>query len=315
MGKEVVVAGVASLAVQLAVEGFPIEYTSVSTPRWLESGLGGAGANIATVLQHLGNGVRLCSVVGSDSVGLLVRQQLSARGLDGPGIVEGPGSSQTVVLVAEDGRRIVYPYLAPVDAIEYPAHVFIEALRSADLAVLTSTAFARALVPYAVKHCIPIAVDLNVIEDLKEICWRPWLEAAEIIFCSHERLPCSPTEWLSRLLKCYPQVTVAAVGCGDQGAVLGLRDGRVLQIKAVAPSGVVSTSSAGDSLFAAFLHFWLRAGDPIEALSQAAIFAGWRVGHRDPSMALLSEQELLQLRWRHPVRVSLGRWDHDSEQA
>jgi sugar/nucleoside kinase (ribokinase family) len=309
MGNKIVVAGVASLAVQLAVEDFPVQYEPVRQPRWVASGTGGAGAQIAGILQALGDEVTLCTVVGRDPAGRLVRDGLRSRGLDGPGVIEGPASSQTVVLVAPDGRRIVYPHLAVVNLVEYPRETFVEALRGADLAVLTNTDFVRALLPPAVLQGVPIAVDVNVIADINEHYYQPWLEVADIIFCSQERLPCPAREWISQVLRKYPGAAVAAVGCGSSGSVLGLRDGRLVSATAVAPLGVRNTSSAGDSLFAAFLHGWLATGNPVEALGDGVVFAGWRIGHRDPTSVLLSGEELAGLRLRHPVRISLGWWD------
>jgi sugar/nucleoside kinase (ribokinase family) len=308
VGNKIVVAGVASLAVQLAVEEFPVRYAPVCCPVWLESGAGGAGAQIAAILNQLGDEVNLCTVVGRDAAGRLVRDELRACGLDGPGVIEGTGSSQTVALVAPDGRRIVYPHLAVVNTVEYPETRFVQAARGADLAVLTNTDFVRKLLPPAVLLGVPIAVDVNVIADINERYYQPWLDVADIIFCSHELLPCPAPEWVSRVLTKYPGAAMAAVGCGPEGSVLGLRDGRLVTVGAVAPLGVRNTSSAGDSLFAAFLHGWLATGFPVEALSDAVVFAGWRIGHRCPSSVLLSEPELAQLRLRHPVRVSLGWW-------
>jgi sugar/nucleoside kinase (ribokinase family) len=309
MGSRIVVAGVASLAVHLAVDEFPVPYASVRQPSWVASGVGGTGAQVAAILRRLGDEVSLCTVVGRDAAGRLVRDELRAGGLDGPGVVEGPGSSQTVVLVAPDGRRIVYPHLALVNAVEYPADGFAEAVRGTDLAVLTNTDFVRPLLAPAVLQGVPIAVDVNVIADVNERYYQPWLEVADIIFCSHERLPCPAPQWIGRVMTRYPGVAVAAVGCGGDGSVLGLRDGRLVSVAAVAPLGVCNTSSAGDSLFAAFLHSWLATGNPVEALGDAAVFAGWRIGHRDPTSVLLTEPELATLRLRHPVRVSLGWWD------
>ncbi|WP_329100770.1 carbohydrate kinase family protein [Micromonospora sp. NBC_01699] len=312
MGSRIVVAGVASLAVHLAVDGFPVRYAPVSTPAWLDTGPGGAGAQIATILKGLGDEVDLCTVVGADAAGAIVREQLRAAELDGPGVVEGPASSQTVVLVAPDGQRMVYPHLAVVNAVRYPESRFVQALSGADLAILTNTDFVRALLPAAVLRGVPIAVDVNVIADINEVYYAPWLDVADIIFSSHERLPCPAPEWIARVLTRYPGAAMAAVGCGARGSILGLRDGRLVTAAAVAPLGVRNTSSAGDSLFAAFLHSWMASGNPVEALGDAVVFAGWRIGHRQPTSVLLNESELAQLRSRHPVRISLGWWDQPS---
>lgn len=305
----IVVAGVASLAVHLAVDQFPVGYSPVSQPRWLCSGAGGAGAQIAAILRAFGDEVQLCTVVGRDPAGRLVRQALRESGLAGTGVQEGPGTSHSVVLVAPDGRRIVYPHLSVVNTVEYPQARFAEALRGADLAVLTNTEFVRPLLAPAALRGVPIAVDVNVIADLDDGFYQPWLDVADIIFCSHEKLPCPAPTWIARIMARFPGVAMAAVGCGADGTVLGLRDGRLVSAGAVAPLGVQNTSSAGDSLFAAFLHGWLATGNPVEALGGAVVFAGWRIGHRNPTEVLLSEAELASLRLRHPVRVSVGRWD------
>jgi acarbose 7IV-phosphotransferase len=308
MGR-VMVAGVASLAVHLAVDRFPVGYTPVDQPRWPCGGAGGASAQIAAILRALGDEVRLCTVVGRDPTGRLMRQQLRAGGLAGPGVVEGPDTSQTVVLVAPDGRRIVYPHLAVVNTVEYPQARLVEALRDADLAVLTNTELVRGLLAPAALRGVPIAADVNVIADLDDAFYQPWLDVADIIFCGHEKLPCPAPQWIAQIMARFPGVAVAAVGCGADGTVLGLRDGRLVSAGAVAPLGVRNTSSAGDSLFAAFLHGWLATGNPVEALSGAVVFAGWRIGHRNPTSVLLSEAELAGLRSRHPVRISISRWD------
>jgi sugar/nucleoside kinase (ribokinase family) len=309
MGSKIVVAGVTSLAVHLAIEGFPVSYTPVSAPAWVETGPGGAGGQIATILHGLGDRVELCTVVGTDAIGGLIREQLRASGLDGAGVIEGSSSSQSVVLVAPDGKRMVYPHLAVVNTVRYPESQFVQALAGADLAVLTNTDFVRALLPAAVLRGVPIAVDVNVIADINETYYQPWLDVADVIFCSGERLPCPAPQWIAQVLTRFPGAAMAAVGCGARGSVLGLRDGRLVTADAVAPLGVRNTSSAGDSLFAAFLHAWLATGNPVEALSDAVVFAGWRIGHRQPTSALLNESELAQLRLRHSVRVNLDRWD------
>jgi sugar/nucleoside kinase (ribokinase family) len=309
MASRVVVAGVSSLAVHLPVSGFPVTYEPVVSPPWVDTGPGGAGAQIATILRSLGDDVELCTVVGADPVGAILRGQLRSAGLDGPGVVEGPASSQCVILVAPDGRRMVYPHLSVINTVRYPEDRFVEALAGADLAVLTNTDFVRALLPPAVLRGVPVAVDVNVIADLDEPYYQPWLDVADIIFCSHERLPCPPRQWIAQVLTRHPGAAMAGVGCGPRGSVLGLRDGRLVTAGAVAPLGVRNTSSAGDSLFAAFLHGWLATGNPVEALSDAVVFAGWRIGHRQPTSVTLGADDLARLRSRHPVRVGLGWWD------
>ncbi|WP_338598471.1 carbohydrate kinase family protein [Saccharopolyspora sp. SCSIO 74807] len=310
MGSKVVVAGTASLAINVGVQDLPVDPGQGPwRPRWLEAGVGGAGGHIATILAGLGDDVELCTVIGSDGPGRLIRDQLREHALDGPTVLEGTSSALAAVLVAPDGQRMVFSHMASVAAIQYPEEVFAEALRGADLAVLTSTEFTRPLLPRAVLRGVPIAVDVNVIADVNEDYYGPWLEVADIVFCSHERLPTTPEKWISQIFRRYPGCLMAAVGRGAQGCLLGLRDGRMVSAEAVAPLGVCNTSSAGDSLFASFLHGWLATGNAVEALPDAVLYAGWRIGHRFPSGVSLSPADLAVLRSRNPVRVTVGRWD------
>lgn len=309
MPSKIVVAGVTSLYMSLGVTEFPGGDQPARSPAWLRAGVAGAGYHIARILHTLGNEVSLCTVVGRDRPGDLIRAELLGEGLLGPGTIEGPASSLGVVLVAPDGRRVGYPGLTAVNSVAYPADVFLRNARGADLAVLTNTRFARPLLKQARQLGIPIAVDVHLIADIGDAYNRPWLEVADIVFASHERLPWSPAHWVGQVFDRYPGCTVAGVGCGGDGCVLGLRDGRLVRVAAVAPRGVVSTAGAGDTLFASFLHSWLTTGNPVRAVERAVLYAGWKVGDSLPAAAMLTEQELNTLEAVCQIRATVGRWD------
>lgn len=310
MSSRIVVVGVSSLYLTMPVEQFPIPYQPKLKPPWMHVGVGGVGAHVARILRSLGDDVDLCTVVGDDAAGAAIHRELRRHGLDGPGVVTGPGSSLGVVLVDADGRRAGRPYLSPVDAVAYPADAFAKSAVGADLAVVTNTVFARALLPHAIDHKIPIAVDVHLVGDLEDPHDQPWLEAADVLFCSHESLPCPPEQWITRVFARYPGCAIVAVGCGVDGCVLGTRDGCLLRAGAIAPRGVVNTTGAGDSLFASFLHAWLAEGNAADALAQAVVYAGWKIGDPSPVEAQLDAAELAALRTRHSVRITAARWDH-----
>ncbi|GLW05749.1 hypothetical protein Misp01_08790 [Microtetraspora sp. NBRC 13810] len=309
MGSKIVVAGVTSLYMALPVEGFPLPYTPVHFPDWLRADVSGAACHIADILRALGGDVRLCTFVGNDIAGQAITTSLRARGLLGGGVVTTLHSSLGVVLVDPDGRRRGHPYLASVNALEYPVEAFRKEMRGSDLAVLTNTAFVRPLLRHAHREGVPIAVDVHVITDVNDAYNRPWLEVADIIFCSDERLPCPPRQWVAQIFACYPGCMIAAVGRGERGCLMGLKDGRLIEAAAVAPRGVVSTSGAGDALFASFLHTWLASHNPVAALEDAVLHAGWKVGDTFPGAVSLTEDELRRLREAHPVKVVFDRWD------
>jgi acarbose 7IV-phosphotransferase len=309
MPSKIVVAGVTSLYLSVGVNEFPLDYEPIRKPTWLRADVTGSAGHIAKVLHTLGDEVRLCTIAGSDPASLAIRADLIRRGLLGRGVVDGGACSLGVVLVAPDGRRMGFPYLAAVSAIEYPVEVFRQEARGADLAVLTNAKFVQPLIQHAERLGVPIAVDVHLISDIDDEYNRPWLEVADIVFCSHERLPCSPAEWLARVFTRYPGCAVVGVGKGPDGCLLGLRDGTLVQAAGLAPRGVVSTSGAGDALFASFLHGWLATGNPVSALEAAVLHTGWKIGDSLPSSSSLTEAELTELQARHQVKTSVGRWD------
>ncbi|MGW0806631.1 carbohydrate kinase family protein [Nonomuraea sp. NPDC002799] len=309
MSSTVVVAGVTSLYMAMPVADFPLPYSSQSFPEWMRAEVSGAACHIASTLHTLGDEARLCTFVGTDLAGEAINTSLRARGLWGPGVAAAPASSLGVVLVASNGRRSGHPYVAAVNTVEYPVEVFRRLLHGAELAVLTNAAFVRPLLGHTRERGVPIAVDVHLIADVDDAYNRPWLEAADIIFCSHERLPCPPKQWLAQIFRSYPGCAVAAVGLGGRGCVMGLADGALVEVAAVAPRGVVSTAGAGDALFASFVHSWLATWNPVAALEDAVLHAGWKVGDTFPGATSLTAAELARLRESHPVTTLLDRWD------
>ena len=305
----IVVVGVASLYIAAGVAGeFPLEYAPVSEPDWMSAGVTGSGAHIAKVLNALGDDVRLCTLAGTDPVGLAIRADLRANGLYGEGVVDAGATWLGVVLVAPDGRRMGLPYMAAMNAVGYPAETFHRLAAGADLAVLTNARFCRPLVRHAERLSVPIAVDVHLISEIDDPRNRPWLEVADILFCSHERLPCQPEDWVAQVLARYPGCQVVGIGMGAEGAMLGLRDGTLIRAGAVTPRGVVSTAGAGDALFASFLHGWLATGNSVDSLQSAVLHAGWKLGQPMPGTASLTEGELARLSEAHQAKISVGRW-------
>ena len=304
----VVVAGVASLYLAAGVSEFPVAYAPDAKPDWMRAGVTGAAAHIAKVLTALGDDVRLCTLAGTDPAGLAVRADLGASGLMGPGVVDAGVTSLGLVLVAPDGSRMGFPYVAAVNAVGYPAETFHRVAEGVDLAVLTNARWVRPLIRWAEHESVRIAADVHLISAVDDPYNRPWLESADVLFSSHERLPCPPEEWVARVFAQYPGCEVVGIGRGADGAMLGLRDGTLVRAAAVAPRGVVSTAGAGDALFASFLHGWLATGNPVGALGSAVLHAGWKTGDAIPGAVSLTEEELTRLSGVHRVRMSVGRW-------
>ncbi|GAA4136118.1 carbohydrate kinase family protein [Actinomadura keratinilytica] len=309
MSSAIVVAGTVSVYTTAAVEALAAPYAPTAPPRWAQVGISGAAAHVARVQRALAHEVRLCTVVGRDAAGGLIREELARDGLLGPGVVESPASSVGVVLVDRDGRRMGLPYLEPVDGFAYPFGLLREQARGADLLVLTNARFVRPLVAPATALGIPIAVDVHLIADPGDEYDRPWLERAQIVFCSHERLGGDPRAFAAALFARYRRCEMVGVGLGAGGALLALRDGVLIRVAAQPSGRVVNTSGAGDALFATFLAVWLRSRDPVAALQSAVLHAGWKIGHRHPAAVSLTAEKLAELRASAPPLTVVEHWD------
>ena len=291
----IAVAGVVNVETTLPVEGLPLSYEPVRYPRNLmQSRASGVGFNVAAALSSLGDDVRLVGYVGDDALGEFASRELLTRGLTGPGLRRTSATPQSVVLSAPDGRRSVFTDLKDLPEQIYPAEPFAVLLDGADLAVMSTIGFARALLAVARQRRVPIAVDLQAIDDANDPYLQDWLACADVVFCSDERLPVPPGRWAEMLLDRHGMELVV-VGCGAAGCLLCVRGEAPRLVPAVAPWGVASTVGAGDALFAAFLHCRLAGLDPHAAIERAVLFAGCKIGHTGGGEGFLTGAELDQL--------------------
>ncbi|MEX5635740.1 carbohydrate kinase family protein [Parafrankia sp. FMc2] len=274
----VVVVGVVNAQQTIPVDGFPVTQASVRyLPHGLRLGVSGVGYNVARALSGLGRPVRLATVVGRDAAGVLVRDELGRAGLAGAGVVEDEHTAQSAVLVAPDGRRQISTDLKDLPGFPYPPAVFAALLPGARAAAISTIGFARGLLPIAAEAGVPIAVDLQATPGLQDAYARDWVERATVVFCSGENLTV-PAERFARDVFALGRARVVVVGLGAAGCARFLPGKPPRAVPAVAPFGVRDTTGAGDALFAGFLHYWLRSGDPDDAIDRAVLVAGWTVG-------------------------------------
>lgn len=307
---QIMVVGTTRLSMTVPVDGFPMEYNPFRRTPWMRCAVVGGAYNVASALASLGSAAGLCTLVGRDDAGEVIRTTLGRRGLDGRGVVtvETEESGKTVIFVEPDGRVARTSWTAE-HAVDYPMERYIEQAVTADLAVVTSHPFGRPFLGVSKDLLrLPVAVDMHMAADMDDEEQRPWFEAADVLFRSHERLVGRPEDWIAEVLRRHPGCRVAAVGRGPDGCVMGLRDGRLVEIEAVTPRPVRSTDGAGDALLASFLHVWLTSGEPVEALESAVLFAGWKIGVDSASEGFVSGPELAALRHVYPMRTHVGTW-------
>jgi acarbose 7IV-phosphotransferase len=296
------------MSMAMPVDCFPLTYSSFRQTSWMNCQVVGGALNVAGALLSLGDTPQVCTLVGEDAAGWTIRAELRLRGLEGRGVVTARESAKSMLLIEPDGRAARNSCAAGAPP-EFPLERYIEQAAGADLAVITSRPFGRQFLGVSKELLgLPVAVDLHTTADLDDERQRPWFETADVLFRSHEGLTVPPEEWIASVLRRYPGCAIAAVGHGDRGCVMGLRDGRLVEVDAIAPRPVRNTDGAGDALFAAFLHGWLASGEPVEALASAVLFAGWKIGAASASDGFVTHAELTALRGVFPVRYRIRQW-------
>lgn len=277
----VIVAGVVNVRMARACDSFPIPFQpNMSAAGGISVRLSGVGWTIARTLQQLGTDVTFATYVGADELGQFVVRGMTRHGLYGPTTLTCETQPRAMVLYERGGRRAGVTDLRSTPELRYPAEPFTSALDAApcDAVVLTNIGFTRPLIPVAVRRGVPIATDLHLVDDMDSAYNKQWMVAAHFLACSHEMLPVSPEEWVRAMWRRFGTEHVL-VGCGQDGAVIGVRaTGRIWHVPASTPRGVRYTSGAGDTLLASFVHHCVAIGDPLVAARLAVLTAGWKVG-------------------------------------
>ncbi|MCC7208892.1 MAG: carbohydrate kinase family protein [Anaerolineae bacterium] len=292
------VAGLINIETTLRIDGFPLDYAPVRYPFFgVNSSVSGVGYNLSKALVRLGHEVSFMSLVGRDQRAVMVHAALAEDGVPGDhALAQLEQTPQSVILYDGEGRRAIHVDLKDVQDQAYPPDVAERLLGACDVAALCNVNFTRPLLRQARALGKLVATDVHTIADLHDAYNRDYMAAADILFMSDEKLPCSPPEWARRVLDEFPNVQIVGIGMGRHGALLAVRrDNYLATLPAVATRPIVSTIGAGDALFVAFLHGYAERRDPYEAMRKAMLFASYKIGVASAADGFLSAPELDRL--------------------
>jgi sugar/nucleoside kinase (ribokinase family) len=198
----------------------------------------------------------------------------------------------SVVIYDGHGNRQINADLKDIQDSIYPQVLFQQALADCSLAVLCNINFARPFLELARRSGKPIATDVHAIADIEDPYNRDYMAAANILFTSHEQLPCSPEDWAKWLMHRYG-TDIIVIGLGAQGALLAVKDDNFIErVPAVNIRPIVSTIGAGDALFSSFIHYYQQTNDPYESIRKAVVYASYKIGATSAADGFLSAQEL-----------------------
>jgi acarbose 7IV-phosphotransferase len=296
----ILVSGLINLETTLKVEGFPLPYQPVQYPFFgVNTTVAGVGYNISKALATLGQEVDFLSIIGKDEPSHLVLHALQKIPLSEANVLSmTERTAQSVILYEESGRRAIYTDLKDIQDQIYPAERFEAALSQAEAAILCNINFSRLMLAKAKNAHIPIISDVHAISDIEDGYNRDFMAQSDILFQSHERLPCSPREWVHQVSTHYG-TPIIVIGMRGEGALISVKGEGLVRYRAVQTRPIVSTIGAGDALLSAFTVFYLKTGDPFQALQKAMVFAGHKIGTAGAAEGFLTPEELEELAKQH----------------
>lgn len=297
MKNAILVSGLTNIETTLRIPAFPLEYFPVTYPFFgISSSVSGVGYNIAKALTVLGENVHFLSLIGNDIAAQQVRTKLLEDNIPWKFVLSQlDQTAQSVILYDDNGRRQIHTDLKDIQEQVYPLELFEQALSDVQICALCNINFSRPFLQRATRAGKLVATDVHAISELEDEYNRDFMQAANILFMSDDKLPDPAETWVQKVWNRYP-AEIVVVGCGKQGALLALREGRQMErIPAVVTRPIVNTIGAGDALFSCFLHCYQQSADAYTALRKAVVFASYKIGVTSAADGFLNAKELEKL--------------------
>lgn len=291
------VCGLVNLETTVPVDSFPINYNPINYKFFgITTHPSGVGLNLAGALSTLGDEVRLMTLCGNDTAANAVKDYLISHNIDTSFVrADAKSTAQSVVLYDNEGKRSVYCDLTDMQDISYNSEMFKDVAKDLDAVVLCNINFSRGLLSIARDMGILIATDVHCLSDINDEYNLDYIKAADVLFLSNEFITGREESFVNEL-KDVSSAEVIVVGMGKEGALLYERNkDSFIRIPAVYTRPIVNTVGAGDSLFSAFLHFYVKTKNAEESLRYATHFASYKIGDTSACRGFLSEAELLKL--------------------
>ena len=294
MKNTILISGLINIETSLNIPAFPLEYFPVTYPFFgVSSTVAGVGYNIAKALTILGDRIRFLSIIGQDDAAQLVKLKLVEENIPWKYVLtKTEQTAQSVIIYDSNGRRQIHTDLKNIQDLSFPLELFDLAMVDSEICVLCNINFSRLLLQRAKNAGKWVATDVHAISTVEDEYNRDFMQAANILFLSDEKLSVSPEETIQQIWKRYP-AEVIGIGLGADGVLLGLRKEHAIErIPAVHIRPVRNTIGAGDALFSSFLHSFNLGIAPYEAMRKAVVFASYKIGVASASDGFLSAQEL-----------------------
>jgi ribokinase len=271
----------------LAVHSGPLAVDSDTQARISVSG-GGSAANTAAWIAGTGTPVELVGVVGRDIAGNDRLTELVGSGVSCVHVRQsGDAATGSVIVLARSDLRSMLCdrganlLLVPSDVDAALAggtrasHLHLSGYTLLDGA--SRPAGTHALTAAAASG-LTTSVDAASAAPLRRAggaTFLSWVDGTDLLLANLAEArallddPTAPATELARALTGYARQVV--VKLGDAGAVWAGADGSAASVEAVAATGVVDPTGAGDAFAAGLLTAWLGGATPVDCLRAGAI--------------------------------------------
>ncbi len=250
----------------------PVPHMQFAEATW--ETVGGTSAGKALSLTALGRTTSLHALRADDGRGERIGDALSAAGVT-VRWQRADATERHLNLMTRRGERVSLYLAAPSATSGAHDDDLAAAMSAADAVVLDLAAEPRRLLPAARATGTPIWVDVHDYDGEAEF-HRPFLDAADAVFCNADRLP-DPLAFLRSRVQRGASLAVCTLGA--DGAVAVDAAGVEHRVAAV-PVDVIDTNGAGDAFFAGVLDARLAGRDVPTALAAGAESASRVLGSR-----------------------------------
>lgn len=258
-----------------------------------QEGTGSTGSGKALNLHKLGVPLQLYSVLGNDSYGNYIQNDLSKTGVKAFYDYDPAGTERHINLMDAEGRRISMFVTQSSETIAYNKALIQKAIDAADILVLNIVSYCRGLIPMVVSSGKPVWTDLHDY-DGSNLYHKDFIDASQYIHLSSDNLPDYKTV-MQRFIDDGKQLVVCTHG--KAGASLLTPAGERIEQKALLHYPMVDANGAGDAFFSGFLFGWMKKEPLQKCMQLGAVCAALCIG----SIQLAAEDlcaDLLMNEWK-----------------
>ena len=295
--KIIYVSGVVNFETIIDVDAFPIFYCPIEYPFFgVNSDVSGQAYNVAKALKTLGgNNVIVSGLVGDDLLGNVVIDQIQKLKIDTSLIKKSlEQTPNSVSLVDRDNNVKTYMDLKEIQEVNKElSKEEIEKIKASDIVIVSNSNFNRPLVRKAKELGKKIATDVHIIGTIDDEYNAEFMSASDILFLSKKGIDrVNSEDFLVSIYERYHN-EIIVLGEGREGAmILDAKKHVIYHIDAITLREIINTVGSRDALFSAFIHFYLRGMDSLEALELAEIFTSYKIGEAGGSNGFLTQKEV-----------------------